>query len=334
MLQFAGVDFSSSAVHVAFLGRDLSLTLEGSAPILGTAQDSGNESPGESIPPAEWTRAADYALREAYLALPADARQVAAIGFSGPSGWIGIDRELAPMGDVRLCASEAVAGEIETWLAGEARRARQLEIILSPKDWYRFVVSRGFADDATSVGRAGLLLPEGGDWNRERLDAHSIDRRWLPPVFAPTVRTGRLGERGASATGIPDAPWLAAGCLRSSAMLVAAGDLRTGALWCPDGASHAIYTLAERPATIPEGYRAVPAPWDGHWTLERALAPGAASSAEISRIEEDLRAAGFEVSTVSRESGRAAVGVALCAAIASGLLKDWDRIYRIYRPPV
>jgi len=331
LLQYAGVDFSNDKVRVVLVARDSTVTLEHETRLLGLTADA--DGAAASIAPAEWTRAADFALREAFLALPVSSRQIAGIGLSGPSGWIAIDRELRPMAALRLCAPDRVGAEIAAWLAEDERHKRRVEMLLSPKDWYRFASSQTFAADITSAARESLLSDSGNDWDRGRLAAHSIERAWMPPVFPPSARTGRFGERGAAETGLPGSPWLAAGCSRESAALLAAGDLRRRKLWCAPDGTRAVYTTPSRPAVVPDGFLALPAPWEGHWSLERTFSPERERGAELERARADLVSSGLEVEAVIETRGDPAVGAALCAAIATGLVKDWDRLYRVYRVP-
>jgi hypothetical protein len=341
VLQFLGLDFSRLGVRAAYLAKDLGVTLTRSGALLGVREDTSG--PGATIAPVEWTRAGSHLLREAWLELPVPCRHVWGIAISGPPGWIALDREFRPLSELRLCPADRIATEIAAWLATDTRFSRHCEAILFPKDWFRFAISRNLATDTTSASRSGLLLDAADEWDRAALATAGIDSKWLPPVFEPAVKTGRVAIEGATEAGLPDGLWLAAGSTRDDAALVAPIDLRTGTLACPAGDRRAVLLVEKPPgardlaaevrARVPEGFRVFRSTFSNHATLEISWPIDSAREVAIAEARSRLERAGFEVAAISESPGDAAVGVAAIAALASGLIKDWDGFYRRFRGP-
>ena len=270
MIQFFGLHLNQDSASVSVLGRDLRVTAEVATKMVNVEKDPA--SPVVEVPIAEWVRAGAYALQEAYFQLPVSARKAWGLGLAGPDGWIALDVGFDPISPLRLTGRVPVEEDLARWLAVEPRRSRKVSVILSPKDYFRFAVSGGFAADVTSASRLGLLEEGASQWSADRAGEKNIPLRWLPPVFDAHVTTGRLSEDGMRRTSLPGGFWLVAGAHEAEAAIVAAGDLRGGKLWvvsrpgAPAIAAYGVPHLAK--LSPPDGWRAVRSAMAGHQILE------------------------------------------------------------------
>ncbi|MCZ6794788.1 MAG: FGGY family carbohydrate kinase [Planctomycetota bacterium] len=321
MIHFLGIDFSPDEVHAVVVGRYLEFEGERSARILNARRDDDGV---VSVSATEWARAASYAIQELYLDLPVAARKIWGIGFAAPSGWAALGREFEPLSDVRLVRPEGIADDVRQWLAADPRREKHIAAILSPKDYFRFVLSGALATDVTLASRQGLLEERSAYWDARRLDAAGLRREWMPPVFDCDVCTGQVGKAGAESTGLPSGLWLVAGGLRESCSHVASGDLRTRTLWAPAGGGRVVYALDAPPGRIPEGFRAARSAYRGGWVLERPVS----RDDELDDSTRSLETAGLPVERIIRQTAPPAVGAATLGIIGSGLVRDWEFFYR------
>ncbi|MBI4606293.1 MAG: hypothetical protein HY721_30375 [Planctomycetes bacterium] len=326
MIQFFGVHVDAEAASVVSLGRDLRIWARSSSRVINAVRDPAAWA--VEVPVAEWTRAAEHAIQEAYFALPVSARKAWGLGISGPTGWVLLDVEFEPISPLRLTADDGLAADLRRWLDANPRAAKKVSTILSPKDYVRFDLSHGLAADAASASRLGLLREGMTRWSSPSAEALGIPVSWLPPVFDGHLPTGRLSEDGIRRTSLPGGAWLVAGAHETEAAIVAAGDVRDGSLWVierpgkPALLAYGVQGLGE--VSPPGGWRAVRSSMEGCQLLEREID----GEAEVDALRSELERAGFPVRGVSRGHGDAALGAASLAAIGSGLVKGWDRYYR------
>ena len=102
------------------------------------------------VPPGEWVRAGSYVLQEAYFQLPVNARKAWGLGLAGPSGWIALDFDYEPLSPLRITGSAPLEEDLMRWLESSPRLQKRVSVLLSPKDYFRFVVSGGWARNLRS----------------------------------------------------------------------------------------------------------------------------------------------------------------------------------------
>ena len=326
MIQFLGVALGLETVRAVSLGRKLRLTAQYSTPLTGrrSAESSGADTGRrvECIRPAEWTRSAAFALQELWLQLGVADRKLWGMALVGPPGWIAIDHEFQPLGDLRILPPEHILDDIAEQIAAEPKLRPRIAAILTPKDWFRFVISQSLAIDAPTVSRLGALDARGTEWSAEALAARDIERSWFPPVFATDATTSRLSEEGIRRVGIPSSIWLTAGCDLDSAALAASGDTRKATLWLPPTGPTLYTPLRHHDGDTPSGWHRHPAPWSGHWLLARDV-----RTDDHDTAGGELESAGLGIERVERRAGDAALGAACLAAVASDLVQGWDALY-------
>ncbi len=326
MIQFLGIAFSVEEVKIASLSRDLRVGVRASSHVANVRSDESGG--GYSVVPAEWVRAAGFALGEAYVKMPPKERKIWGLGLAGPAGWIALDLDFEPLDDLRLLPPEAVLDDIATWLEAHPRFRNRIASVLSPKDYFRFVISRGLAADVTTASAMQACSSASCDWDLEAVSARSIERAWLPPVFDSTATTGRLDEEGMRQTGLPGSLWVVAGGLPHACRSVDAGNLGRGVLWTPAGDDPPTLGLGDTPfdtastPNAPEGWQLVRSPITGHAQLVRD------TRADGADARRELEEAGHAVESVTVDDGAAELGAAAIAAVGSGLVKSWDWFYR------
>jgi len=326
MIQFLGLHLNSRFAAATALGRDLTIWATKRTEMVNAATEPSTGV--VEIPAAEWIRAGSYALQEVYFQLPVKARKPWGLGLSGPSGWIALDVAFEPISPLRLVGSEMLLDDVRRWLTADPRRARRINVLLSPKDYFRFVLSGGLAADVTSASRLGLLQTGGTQWSKSRAERMGLQINWLPPVFDAHAPTGRLSAEGIRRTSLPGGTWLVAGAHEVEAAVLAMGDLRKKELWelsSPEPDVLLAYGVDSLEGlTPPSEWRLVRSALAGQQLLERH--PRQPVDLEESRLE--LEAAGFTVSSVRRGTGEADVGAAALAAIGSGLIRGWEQYYK------
>lgn len=340
MIQFLGLHLGTAAATVTVLGRDLHLWGRSAAAMVNVVEDAG--SGVAEVPPGEWVRAGSYALQEAYFQLPVNARKAWGLGLAGPSGWIALDYDYQPISPLRITGSAPLEEDLMKWIESNPRAQKRVSVLLSPKDYFRFVLSGGLAADVTTASRLGLLVTGHAQWSEVEIEKRGIPLSWLPPVFDSQVTTGRLSEEGMRRTSLPGGFWLVAGAHEREAELLARGDLSDGNLqvrFQPGGAALLAYGVSGRgPVRVPEGWRLIHSPVAGNQILEREVTGlgesptlESASSALV-KHQSELEGLGFEVSGRVQVTGGADLGAASLAAMGSGLVKGWDYYYR-HRAP-
>ena len=333
MIQFLGLAFSEDEVRVASLGRDLCGTVRASTRIANVHTDESGGPSREGrrhsrVVPAEWVRAAGFALGEAYVAMPPKERKIWGIGLTGPAGWIALDLDFTPLADLRLVPARDVLADFSSWLEAHPRLRNRIGTVLSPKDYFRFVISRGLATDVTTVSAINACSDDSCDWNVDALAAQSIERTWLPPVFDSTATPGRLDEEGMRQTGLPGSLWIVAGGLPDACRGIDAGNLERGVLWTPTGNEPPTFGLGDTPfgtsatRTAPQGWRLVRAPIRGHAHLVRE------DYIDNDGARRELEKWGHTVESTIENPGTAELGAAAVAAVGSNLVRSWDWFYR------
>lgn len=333
MIQFLGLHLGTEAASAVSLGRDLDVWARVRTPVGGAGRADVSRGPVD-FPAAEWLRAGCFALQEAYLQLPVKARKVWGIALAGPEGWIALDVELSPLSPLRLVPPGGFVADFSAWRAANEKPARKIAAILSPQDYFRYLISGGLAADVASASRWGLVDPERAAWSEGRLDELQLERRFLPPVFDGPVPTGRLSEEGIRKTGLPGGLWLAAGAHEVEAALLASEDVTRPrlALAAVEGRRLVLGRGLDglEPVTPPAGWRLLRSPTPGRQLLERELdAPSTAGAdpasfeGELERARGELDAAGLAVEGGAPRPGAPEDGAAALAGIASGLVKGW-----------
>ena len=326
MIQFLGLPLNSQFATATALGRDFEVWATKRTEMVNAAAEPATGV--VEIPPAEWIRAGSYALQEVYFQLPVKARKPWGIGLAGPSGWIALDVAFEPLSPLRLVGSETLLDDVGRWLSASPHRRRRLNVLLSPKDYFRFILSGGLAADVTSASRLGLLQTGESQWATAQAESLGLERSWLPPVFDAHVPTGRLSAEGIRRTSLPSGTWLVAGAHEVEAAVLATGDLRTEELWEVSGPEPGVLLAyginSLEGVTPPPGWRLVRSGLTGLQLLERQEP----EPIDLEPVRADLEAAGFTVSSVKRGTGEADVGAAALAAVGSGLIRGWDHYYK------
>jgi sugar (pentulose or hexulose) kinase len=335
VIRFLGLHLGPKSADAVCLGRDLSITAEASAPVANVRFEDGEAA---VVAPAEWVRAGCFVLQELYWQLRAADRKLWGLGLAGPGGWIALDVEFEPLTELRLLDHARVVRDLRSWLEGNPRPARRLAAVLSPKDYFRFAVSRALATDVTQASRLGLVADDACDWCPDRVAQAGLDPRWLPPVFESESPTTRISEDGVRRTGLPGGLWIVAGAESRSASLVASGDLRQQRLWAPQGHDRVSLLVTPSQAALgPKGFQRFRAPLPGYSVLEPASGAvpdsAAAPEAELEARRRELDAAGLSVCGVERSSGRPQIGAAALAAVGSRLIRSWDGVFSALAAP-
>lgn len=328
MIQYFGLHLDATAATAVILARDLHESARVTASVMNVSRDATTGI--VEVPTGEWVRAGAYALQEAYFKLPVADRQAWGLGLSGPSGWIVLDVMFEPISPLRLTGDSPWVTDLHRWLEANPRLRKKIGVILSPKDYFRFAISGSLAVDLTTASRCGWLVAGKTDWSPELVTGAGLDPGWLPPVFDPPIKTGRLSEEGIRRTTLPGGFWLVAGAHEEEAGAVTAGDLRDGRLWqltWPGGERRNVLALrGATPAEAPAGWSLTRSAWPGFSLLARK--PGC-SPAEA---RAELAAVGVVPGPDADGGADPALGAAVIAGLGSGLLRDWERYYQ-WRSP-
>lgn len=330
MIQFLGLHLSTKRAIAVALGRDLNEWARTETQVMNVAP--APDASATEVPVAEWIRAGCFALQETYLDLPVKARKVWGVGLSGPSGWVALDVSYEPVSSLRLVDGEHVESDFRNWLDTQERVVDKIAAVLSPKDFFRFVVSGGLATDATQVDRLGLLAPGQMRWDTPQLAGSPFRGDWLPPVFDSQSSTGRLSENGVRRTSLPGGTWVVSGAHESAAGIAGVADLRKPTLWVArEAGKYRLVRGVKTTATLTSVQG-----WDwrcptlmGCQCLEKVLVAHEDEPHEdqFDREIAELSTAGYPVDDVQLVYPDAALGAAVMTGVASGLIKGWDRYY-------
>lgn len=334
MIHFLGIHLGVKEARAAFLGRDLVLAAGSRAAMLHGKKDPATGT--VEVPVAEWVRAGCYATQEAYFQLPVKKRKPWGLALSGPSGWIALDVEYQPLSPVRIPGEMSLEQDLAAWMEAQPRAKRRTQALLSPKDYFRFVISGGLAADVTEASRQGLLIPGKSQWEESSVEAQGLSIDWLPPVFDSHVPTGRLSEEGMRRTSLPGGCWLVAGSHETEAALLAAGPIGDGKLRVlsvpADGREILAYGVPGTEGPCPGGWSRVRAAHPDGSFLEMPLPAPAAESAAgrertIREARRSLEDAGYRVSEVLTATAHPELGAALLAALGSKMLRSLAPYY-------
>ena len=135
--------------------------------------------------------------------------------------------------------------EPENWA-----RVRQ---VLLPKDYVRFLLSGDYATDVADGSGTILFDLKSRTWSAEVIDALGIAPDLLPPTHEGPDVTGRVGQDGASMTGLLAGTPIVAGGGDQSANAVGVGAVTPGVVALSLGTSGVVFATTEGPAVEPEG---------------------------------------------------------------------------------
>ena len=323
MIQFFGLHLGRTAATCKVLGRDLNDWAESSSALLNVAED------GEAlaVPAAEWLRSGCFAMQEAYFALPVSARKPWGAALTGAAGWVGLDFEFQPLTAIRLMEADRVPEDIRRFREASPREARRMRMVLTPKDYFRFVVSGTLATDVTEADRLGWLKTGTTRYHENSLAAAALDRAAVPPIFESSVAVGTLSEDGIRRTSLPRGMWVVAGAHEADAAWLASVDVAAGrCAWRGDGDESLLACGVKSEATVdlPPGWVRRRGPVEGVDIVERHASSVPPSEAELGEAGVIAEGTGEPVEA----RGSAATGAALLAVVASGLMKRWREYYR------
>ncbi len=331
MIQFLGLHVDDHQASTIALGRDLECWAETTAPVENVIAlgDSGIR----EVAPLEWTRAACYALEETYLHLPTKARKVWGLAVTAPSGWIALGFDYEPLSRLRFAHADKVASDFAAWRQNDARVARRVAALLTPKDYIRFVLSGSLATDVTDVDRMNLLEAGTLSWSEDKLRDVGLDRSIMPPIFDSHVMTGRLSEDGVRKSGIPGGICVVAGAHEEDCALAGVADVCRSTLWrytSPSGEPVAALGFeGVSPISLPPAWKARRAALEGFQVAEwRGLKGGAAI--QLAEAQASLKECERPCEDAVDVHPNAPLGAAALAAVGSGLVKGWDPYYEAF----
>lgn len=324
MIQFLGLNLGSEQATATIIARRGRITQEADARIMNAVRDESAQA--LEVPVAEWVRAGAYALQEAYFKLAVADRKVWGLGLAGPNGWILLDIAFEPLSPLRLTGDLPFEDDLHRWLEANPRLAKKATMLLSPKDYFRFIISGGLVADASSASRAGLLEQGRTEWSVELALEKRIKTPWLPPVFNCHVMTGRLSEEGMRRTSLPGGLWLVAGAHEIEAGIIGAGNLRDGKLWTihreGQASLQAIAVPHLREIVAAPGWQVVRSPYVGQQLAVKNPA------VDASQALTELKGFGIEAAGTASGTANPALGAACLAAIGSNLVGSWDQVYK------
>ena len=339
MIRFLGLHLDAQEATAVCLGRDVAVWSTSETPMVNTSEDTTDDTVARcvEIPPQEWVRAGCYALQEAYFELATRDRAIWGLAVTAPSGWIALDFNYKPLCPLRLVEGEEVAGDLARWRGQNPRQADRTAIVLAPKDYFRFAISGSLATDVTDVDRLRCLRPGENEWSESQLVKATIGRDQVPPIFDSHVPTGRLSQSGVKRTSLPGGTWVVAGAHEDAAGLITAADLRTATLWLTQRAGRR--PLAARGVRGLENLTPPPT-WSlersaiaGYQVFEKVLPPAPAEELTLPEstapLVDSLAKADYKIDEVVLTVANPAVGAAALAAVGSGLVKGWERYYRM-----
>ena len=335
MIQFLGLALGTERATAVALGRDLGEWARMETRTMNVVYQEPHQDRDvvAEVPVSEWVRAGCFALQETYLELPVKARKPWGVALAGPSGWVALDVGYEPVSTVHITSGAHVEADFRVWLEEHPRLTDKLAAVLSPKDFFRFVVSGALATDVTEVDQLGLLAAGLTRWDTPRLATSSFRGEWLPPVFDSQTSTGRLSENGIRRTSIPGGTWIVSGAHTSAAGIVGVADLRKPTLWVARQAAN--YRLVRGVACAGPGSAVSRWEWrcpalPGCQSLEKVVpARGDEPHADEFDAEiAELANAGYPVDDVQLVTPDAALGAAALAGVGSGLVRGWDRYYK------
>jgi xylulokinase len=164
---------------------------------------------------------------------------------------VGADRLVEITGNPALTGFQAPK---ILWLRDEEPEgfARVAHVLL-PKDHLRYLLSHGFATDASDA--AGTLLMDLGAraWSDEILEALELPLGWFPPIAEGPDVTGTLADDVAADLRLPAGVPVAAGGGDNAAAAIGTAVTRPGRVSSSIGTSGVLFAHAEHRAVDPSG---------------------------------------------------------------------------------
>lgn len=339
-VHFLGLEIGARAATAMLLGRDRTLAGVCTHPIAPDAEDDG----GCRIDPRKWVRLVSDAVKELVESSGIPTSKIWGFAPAAPSGWIALDADWNALTELRLgheLVRSSFRGEIARFLDDHPRNRAHCALILSPKDYFRFALSRIIATDANDAACLGFLRPGTSDWDADSLAAHDIEARWLPPILPSIFACGRIGPRGMEAMGLSDSAWAAVGSTLVPARMAGCGFLDAPAVYvcaseplrarwyskaragadAEPGIAHPEHILGAGRDEIPPDVFAPETPIILDWREGEDHAPLLEWALSTGR---PVHAAPF--------AGKASPGAAVLAALASGAFTSREAFFRRFAP--
>ncbi len=229
-VHFLGLEATHTEVFSSLLRRDGAIVAARRDPIpLSEVSEEGYE-----IPAAQWARMVGNAARELIEESGVPTTRIWGYAPVAPPGWICLDVQWSPMGDLHLVKPDfhgRIAEAIDRFLSADSRRRSRVGLILAPKDYLRFHWGRVIATDASDAASLGLLSAGARDWSAEHVARYELDAAWLPPVLPAAFACGRVGPAGMETTSLQSSAWAAVGSTTLIARMAACGFVDIPALY-------------------------------------------------------------------------------------------------------
>lgn len=120
-------------------------------------------------------------------------------------------------------------------------------LILTPKDYVRFMLTGRAAIDVGDAAGTLLMNVDGRRWSDRTLRAVNLDPALLPPIVESGAVAGRVTPAAAALTGLAEGTPVVAGSGDNMMGAVGAGVVRPGAVLATIGTSGVIYAHSDRP---------------------------------------------------------------------------------------
>lgn len=263
---YIGIDLGTSGIKVILLDEGGGVVATHSEPLtvsrphpLWSEQD-----------PADWWRATDRAMLA--LARQRDLQQVKALGLTGQMhGATLLDRRQRVLRpailwndgrsfaqcqrlEQQVARSREITGNLMMpgftapkllWVAEhEPEVFRQIDKVLLPKDYLRWLIAGEFASDMSDAAGTMWLDVAQRDWSDEMLAACGLSRERMPALFEGSQITGRVRPDIARSWGIGQVPVVAGGG-DNAAGAVGVGLYRAGQAMLSLGTSGVYFAVSE-----------------------------------------------------------------------------------------
>ncbi len=125
--------------------------------------------------------------------------------------------------------------------------------ILLPKDYVRYMLTKGFAVDRADGAGTILFDIKTRDWSPEMLKALNIPPEWLPKTFEGSEVTGTVTKEAAAQTGLKEGTPVVGGGGDQAAQAVGVGAVASGIIALTLGTSGVVFASTDQPFVEPEG---------------------------------------------------------------------------------
>jgi xylulokinase len=233
--------------------------------------------------PEDWWRATRIAVKAAIADARIEARDIAAIGFSGQMhGAVLLDAAMEVIRPAIIWCDQRTEAECEwlnctigsdvllshtcnpaltnftlsklLWLrAHEPEMWRRVTHVLLPKDYVRFRLTDTLATDVTDASGTLMFDVARRRWSRDILDAAAIPAAFVPPAHESADVCGAVSARGAQATGLLQGTPIVGGAGDQAAGAIGIGVTRPGVVSATIGTSGVVFAATDRPAMDPQG---------------------------------------------------------------------------------